>query len=101
MSTVAAIITAIVAALGGASGIGVIIKQLVEAAKVRAEGKKISEDGHKKTQEMLAKLQASQAEITAKLQEENTQLRGEVERLKRDNAKLLDRVPPAVKPVKP
>jgi len=80
-------IIAVITALGG-SGLGVIIKQTLEAAKVRAEGKKISEDGHTETQRLLVEIQAGQTDIISKLQNENEQLRAENEELRKKNASL-------------
>lgn len=102
-------IIAVVTALGG-SGLGVVIKQMVEAAKVRAEGKKISEDGHAKTQRALQDItgllqgqlaaeqelaRAAVAEAAA-LRVENTQLRAEnaakeeqIAKLRRDLSNAL------------
>jgi uncharacterized protein YlxW (UPF0749 family) len=57
---IGAIAAAVVTALGGASGIAVIIKQLANAAAIRAQAKKLSEDGHTKTHELLAEIRAAQ-----------------------------------------
>ena len=70
MNEIIKLILAVIASLGGAGGVAAIIKQLADAAKVRAEGKKISEDGHAKTQEMLAEIRAAQKAREGKAMEE-------------------------------
>lgn len=94
MNNVNAIVAGVIAALGGGSGIGVIIKQLVDAARLRAEAKKVSEDGHEKTQQLLA-------EVVIPLQAENAQLRADNETLMKANASLMaknDRLTAALPP---
>jgi predicted nuclease with TOPRIM domain len=87
-----ATISAIVAALGGATGIAAIIKQLANAAETRAKAKKETSDCHQKQDAALAEIKEALATPLAALQAENEQLRAENNRLQKQNARLEGQV---------
>ena len=86
-NTVITGIIAVVTALGG-SGLGVVIKNLVDAAKARAEAKTISEDGHAKTQRLISGQLAVLLEENARLRADGAAKDKRIAALENKNERL-------------
>ena len=102
----------IIAALGGTTGVGALVAALIAYLKSKTaaeDRKRETAAAHKKMAEDMAALRADFAKMEAVMQvavNEAASLRAdgkakdaEIVALKKDNAKLIDRVPPAIKPI--
>jgi len=79
---------AVIAVLGS-SGLGYIIKQMIEASKLRAQARKCSEDGHAETQRLLLACKVAQNEVIARLETQNAAKDKRIARLERDLSTAL------------
>jgi septal ring factor EnvC (AmiA/AmiB activator) len=110
MNEIAKLVIAIVAALGGAGGVAKIIKELVDAAKLRADAKKESHCDHQAQSAELTKIREALQSMGINLtsaQSEAQALREDIAAKDKKIAQLEKTVmqqaaalPPAVKPVR-
>ena len=86
---------AVIAALGTiitvicSSGLGYLIKQMVEASKLRKQDRKCSEDGHAETQRLLKEFKMNQDDVIAQLEAQNAAKDKRIAKLERDLSNAL------------